>query len=81
MVEAVYFDRHNQYDTDVDIVAWQTSLLMNATGNFKQKITPDMLLKKNDESNEGEGESKPKSSRLEKEEKDRLVGELLAKFK
>lgn len=80
MVESIYYDRHNQYDTDVDIVAWQTSLLMNATGNFKKNITPDMLLKKNDES-DPKSEDKPKSSRLEKEEKKQLVEELLAKFK
>lgn len=80
MAAAIYTDRHEQSDTTVDITAWQTSLLMNATGNFKKKITPDMLLNKGGDKKEGDGAASPEVRKLDKEEKEQAVKELLAKF-
>lgn len=81
MATAIYKDRHEQSDTTVDITAWQTSLLMNATGNFKKKITPDMLLNKGGDKKEGDqGAASPAVRKLDKEEKEQAVKELLAKF-
>lgn len=79
ITEAIYFDSQQRTDSDLEITAWQTSLLMNATGNFKKQITPEMLLKK-DKNKSDEGGDQPKSNKLDKEEKDKLVKDLLAKF-
>lgn len=33
------------FDEKMQMLAWQTALLMNSTGNFKRKIKPDDLYK------------------------------------
>lgn len=72
MVEAVYADRNETWGISYDQVAWQTSLLMNSTGNYKKKITPDQLL--------GKDEKEANSSELDRDEKNKRLEDLMNKF-
>jgi hypothetical protein len=55
------------------LVAWQTALLMNATGNYKRTITPEKLLGKNKNKS-------PEVKQVDKDEKEKNLQELMAKF-
>lgn len=46
MVEARVEEEERQQEAEYWRTAWQTALLMNATGNFKTRITPEKLLGK-----------------------------------
>lgn len=67
-----------QFDYDMSLLAWQTSLLMNSTGNYKKKIKPDDLYtpmrSMEDESSNRAGK------KLAEEEVEQLRNELLEKF-
>lgn len=58
------------------MVAWQTALLMNATGNYKRAITPERLLgiDKNGEKKKGD------TTQVNREEKNKKLSDLKAKF-
>lgn len=46
LANAQYKAEEEHWDREYQKVAWQTALLMNATGNFgKKKITPELLYK------------------------------------
>jgi hypothetical protein len=55
------------------LVAWQTALLMNATGNYKRTITPEKLLGKNKNKS-------PEVKEIDREEKEKKLQELMSKF-
>lgn len=66
------------FDLKMQMLSWQTALLMNSTGNFKKKIKPDDLyipladiVEKEKRKNEG----------FDAEERKRLQEELLQSFK
>lgn len=66
------------FDLKMQMLSWQTALLMNSTGNFKKKIKPDDLytpladiVEKGKRNNEG----------FDAEERKRLQEELLQSFK
>lgn len=62
------------FDEKMQMVAWQTALLMNSTGNFKKKIKPTDLYTPLAEVDKGQGaEYKP-------EDKKALQEELLSAF-
>jgi hypothetical protein len=68
-------DQIRQHENEVDLIAWQTALLMNATGNYKKHITPEMLVGK-------EKEKESSSSRLDADkDRDTVMAELMDKFK
>ena len=75
MYEAVTSDDGEQFDADHHLLAWQTALLMNATGNYKKQIKPDMLIGKPDD-DKGE-----EPNRLDRDEKNKKLDELKNKFK
>ncbi|WP_179865958.1 phage tail assembly chaperone [Bacillus pseudomycoides] len=57
-------------------IAWQTSLLMNATGNYKRAITPEKLL-----GLDKDGDKKKESTeKVNIEEKNEKLSGLKAKF-
>ena len=74
--QAVSKDEKDKFDVDHQLTAWQTALLMNATGNFKKKIKVTDLI--------GEKETeKPPTAEVEevdREEKNRKLAELKSKF-
>jgi hypothetical protein len=43
MYEAHVDSVNEEFDTEMQRTSWFTSLLMNATGNFKKRIKPDKL--------------------------------------
>lgn len=75
MYEHFMRDEKDRIEAQQDLVAWQTALLMNATGNYKKQIKPSDLMKR-DENTVSDG-----VSRIDKEEKDRKLADLKAKFK
>ncbi|MDA1509571.1 hypothetical protein PDJ86_22190 [Bacillus cereus group sp. TH36-2LC] len=84
MVNAKMYYRSLDGDTEMQRTAWQTSLLMSATGNYGKKgIEPKKLYKpqfdemgRPIETTEGHGAFTP----IDKEEKDKKLSELIAKF-
>ncbi|PEJ48426.1 phage tail assembly chaperone [Bacillus wiedmannii] len=58
------------------MLAWQTALLMNATGNYKRAITPEKLL-----GLDKNGEKKQGTQKVNKEEKNNKLSSLKEKFK
>ncbi|MFD9628679.1 phage tail assembly chaperone [Peribacillus muralis] len=74
MYEAVTSDEGEQFTAEHHLLAWQTALLMNATGNYKKQIKPDMLIGKTDD-------DKAEPNRLDRDEKNRQLDELKNKFK
>lgn len=73
MLEAVNADESDKFEIQHRLLAWQTALLMNSTGNYKKQIKPEMLLG-NDSEDKNEG------NRLDREEKNRKLAELQSKF-
>lgn len=63
------------FDTKMQMVAWQTALLMNSSGNFKKKIKPEDLY-----TPLAEAKKKEKQQEFNPEEKKRLQDELLSAF-
>lgn len=68
MVEAVLEDEQEKMEAEYWRTAWQTALLMNATGNYKQRITPERLLGKDFGKKDKKNETKKKSREQQKEE-------------
>lgn len=66
------------FELNMEMLAWQTALLMNATGNFKRKIKPSDLYKSDyvDEANELEKANGEDSAEVKK----KLQEELLSTF-
>ncbi|WP_240514575.1 hypothetical protein [Bacillus wiedmannii] len=75
MSAAIMEVRKEELEITYEVTAWQTALLMNATGNFKKLMTPDKLLGK-----DSEGKPKEDVVVIGKEERDKRLKELLAKF-
>lgn len=84
MVNAKMYYRSLDGDTEMQRTAWQTSLLMGATGNYGKKgVDPKKLYKpmfddmgKPIIQQEGQGAFTP----IDKEIKDQKLNELMAKF-
>jgi hypothetical protein len=66
-------------DMEMQRLSWQTSLLMNATGNFKKKIKPTDLYKPLD-SVDDEEKSTGKKKRYTPEEKEEYFANLQKKM-
>ena len=62
-------------DVEMQMLAWQTALLMNSTGNYKKKIKPEDLYK-----SIAEIEKEEKQKQLTREDKKKLEDELLSLF-
>lgn len=75
MLEAVNADEKDKFDADHRLLAWQTALLMNATGNYKKTIKVETLLGETAEDVKGE------NNRVDRDEKNRKLEELKNKFK
>jgi hypothetical protein len=73
MLEAVRKDEEDSFDGDFTLYAWQTAHLMNASGNFKKKVTVDMLTGKKPDEVKGE-------NRVDRDEKNRTMTGLKDKF-
>jgi hypothetical protein len=58
-------------EADYHRTAWAVSHMMNATGNYKQRISPEKLLGKSEQ---------PRIERLDPEEKKRALDDLKKKF-
>ncbi|PEL24319.1 hypothetical protein [Bacillus toyonensis] len=73
-----------EYDVEMQRTAWQTSLIMSASGNYGKKgIDPKKLYKPQYDdmgqpikSNDGHGAFTP----IDRQDKDKKLNELLAKF-
>lgn len=74
--QAVVKDEKDRFEADHHLTAWQTALLMNATGNYKKRIKVTDLLGNDEE------EKKPSSEAvaMDREEKNRQLAELKSKF-
>lgn len=73
-IKAHYRAEQEAFDEKMQMVAWQTALLMNSTGNFKKKIKPTDLYTPMAEIDRGQrAEYKP-------EDKKALQDELLSAF-
>lgn len=75
MVEAVMTDEKDKIEVQQQLMAWQTSLLMNATGNFKKQIKPEDLFSKEKDADLPKG-----VNRIDRDEKNRKIEELQEKF-
>lgn len=62
-------------DIEMQMLAWQTALLMNSTGNYKKKIKPEDLY-----NSIAEIEKEEQQQRLTLEDKKKLEDELLSLF-
>lgn len=77
MIQAQIRKDEETFDMDMQKLAWQTALLMNATGNFKKKIKPsDLYSPDYAESKEQEHISGEDTAELKK----KLQEELLSTF-
>lgn len=74
--QAVSKDEKDKFDVDHQLTAWQTALLMNATGNFKKKIKVTDLI------GEKETEKQPSAEvvAMDREAKNKKLAELKSKF-
>ena len=43
MLKAFSKKEEQEFDLKMQVVAWQTAMLMNSTGNYKKKIKPEDL--------------------------------------
>lgn len=75
MLDAVNKDEADKFKAHQQLIAWQTSLLMNATGNYKKQIKPSDLLPKEEEKPDGKG-----VNRLDRDEKNKRLEDLMNKF-
>ena len=64
-----------QIDIKMQMLAWQTALLMNSTGNYKKKVKPEDLYK-----SIAEIEKEEKQKSMTVEDKKKLEEELLTLF-
>lgn len=69
-------EEERQIEYDYYRTAWQTSLLMNATGNYRSRITPEKLLGKNF----GKKRKQAEQRQLTQEEKERELKQLREKL-
>lgn len=77
MIQAQIRNDEETFDMNMQMLAWQTALLMNATGNFKRKIKPSNLYSSDyAESKEQESVSNEDVSEVKK----KLQEELLSTF-
>ncbi|MEY8748943.1 hypothetical protein [Alkalicoccobacillus gibsonii] len=78
MVVAYYRRRDSEIEEQMQVLSWQTSHLMNASGNYKKPIKPDQLYspKQSDEEG-GNSELTP----IDRDEKNAKLADLKAKFK
>lgn len=72
MIEAHSKELQRQTEAEYYRTAWLAANLMNATGNYKQHITPDKLL--------GINARNKQARQITLEERDRAFDELLKKF-
>lgn len=75
MVEGYISYANDEFDKDMHMLAWQTALLMNSTGNLKKHIKPKDLYNPNADEDVPTG-----ITRVGQEEHERLQAELLATF-
>lgn len=76
MVEAVLEEEKRQQEAEYWRTAWQTALLMNASGNYKRRITPERLLGKNF----GKDSTKKEPSQKSKTDQEKELADLKKKF-
>lgn len=77
MIQAQIRNDEETFDMNMQMLAWQTALLMNSTGNFKKKIKPsDLYSSDYAESKEQESVSNEDVSEVKK----KLQEELLSTF-
>ena len=69
--------KNREEDNEMRKIAWQTSLLLNGTGNFKRKIYPKDLY---ESPYEKEKEKNTTQLKLDPKEKQRRLAELKKKF-
>lgn len=77
MVSAYYKRRNDELDEQMSILAWQTSHIMNSSGNYKKAIKPSQLYKANEsESENSKGELTP----IDRDVKNKKLQSLEEKF-
>lgn len=79
MATAFYKRREMDMDEKMMILAWQTSHIMNSSGNYKKAIKPSDIYKsinEQDEANGGTSELKP----VDREVKNAELAKLQEKF-
>ncbi|WP_214796570.1 MULTISPECIES: hypothetical protein [unclassified Exiguobacterium] len=77
MVAAYYQRKDEEGDEHMKFLAWQTSHLMNSTGNYKKNIKPKDLYSSVGEAEDSESVFKP----VERDLKNRTLAELQSQFK
>ena len=76
MVEAHISYSNDNIDNKMQILAWQTSIIINCMGTLKRKVKPKDLYKSPSESDSSDGVNV-----VGKEKKSELENELLCTFK
>lgn len=80
MVVAYYRRRDDELDEQMSILAWQTSHIMNSSGNYKRAIKPKQLYTSKHESSES-ANSKSELTPVDRDEKNAKLKALEEKFK
>ncbi|MCU9811295.1 MULTISPECIES: hypothetical protein [Paraclostridium] len=76
MVESYVAYREDDIDNKMQILAWQTSIIINCMGTLKKKVKPEDLYKPDDKS-----ELSNDAKFIGKDKKAELESELLSIFK
>ena len=78
MVVAYYRRRDAELEEQMTVLSWQTSHIMNASGNYKKPIKPDQLYSpKKTEEEGGNSELTP----IDRDEKNAKLNQLQSKMK
>lgn len=72
MVEAAIKEEDRQIEAAYWRTAWQTAFLMNATGNYRQRIKPEKLIGNMFEQKSSQKPTKPKNRAEAKQELQRV---------
>jgi hypothetical protein len=78
MVSAYYKRRNDELDEQMTILAWQTSHIMNSSGNYKKAIKPSQLYNK--DGSDGDT-SKKELTPIDRDVKNEKLKALEEKFK
>lgn len=71
--------REEEVDLQLNLLAWQTSHIMNSSGNYKKQVKPEDLYKSqgDDEPTQNSNELRP----IDRDEKNKKLDALMNKFK
>lgn len=80
MVIANAKKREEEVDLQLNLLAWQTSHIMNSSGNYKKQVKPEDLYKSQGDEDSTQGTSKELRP-IDRDEKNKKLEALMNKFK